>query len=443
MPLSDVVNVSISLSSPGPTREAFGVPLIAAYKVPAGFQGLTNTYSNLTDLTAAGFLVSDPAYLCAKALKSQSPSVQNFKIGRRVTSQFTQVLHLVCLNAVASGQSYNFSVGGNAVTYTTVGSANAVAAGLTTAINALSIPGLTATNPGSPSPNITITMTAGVLVDFKTDPLNLTFADATTFTATSLATDLASLLAADGGWYGLLLDSNSPAEILEAASWAESNGPVLFGTNCSDSAIETSSSGDVASSMKALSYARSFGLFSQSQLLSYSAAAWMGYSFTFPPGSINWAFKTLVGVLPDNLTTPQIHFVEGKNWSVYTTLAGLNLTQFGKTPSGEWIDITQSADFITNTIQVDVLSLLANNPKVPFTDSGIQNVVATVLGVLNAATEPPQNILSNNPAPFVSAPAAADVSYSNKSSRNLPNVTFSGTFQGAINTLSISGTLTQ
>lgn len=443
MPISDVVNVSISISAAGPTRASFGVPLIAACNLPVGFSGTTNTYNQLTDLVAVGFTVSHPVYLCAAELKAQTPSVPSFKVGKRATSTFTQTLEFVCVT-YATGIVYSFSIAGKPVTYTVPGSSSAdsVATALASAISALSISGATVTTPGSAA-TVKIVMTAGLMIDFKPDLNNMTFSDATTFTSTNLATDLTAIQAADQNWYGLLLDSNSSAEILEAAAWAESNGPVLFGTNNSDSAIATSSSGDVASSMKTASYARSFGLFSQTQLLSYSAAAWMGYCFTFAPGSVNWSFKTLAGVRPDNLSSTQYNYVTGKNWSVYTALMGLNLTQGGITPSGHYIDTTQSSDYLVNTIQATVLGILANAPKVPFTDGGIDNLVAGITGVLTAATQPPLNILSNNPAPVVTAPAAASVDPTDKSNRNLPNVTFSGTLQGAIDSIQISGNLVQ
>lgn len=175
-------------------------------------------------------------------------------------------------------------------------------------------------------------------------------------------------------------------------------------------------------------------------MLCYSGAAWQGRLFPTDPGSENWAFKTLSGVPADNITDSQIHAVENKNGSVYTTLFGINLTQFGKTPDGEWIDIIRGEDALTNALQVGVLALQANNLKIPFTDAGIDMYRSVIIGALNSFVA--TGFLAASPAPFVSLPKVSQVSSTDKAARNLPLVSFSATLAGAINSTSISGVLT-
>jgi uncharacterized protein DUF3383 len=284
---------------------------------------------------------------------------------------------------------------------------------------------------------ITLTMPLGKLVDLKPDYVHCSLADATA--DPGVATDLAAILAADTNWYGLLLDSQSPAEIQAAAAWAESNKKLAV-YNCSDTAIANpASTTDVAYLLKQSAYARSALLFAQTQLLCYSAAAWMGRLFPTTAGSENWAFKTLAGIPADVMTDNQIHAVENKNASVYTTIFGLNLTQFGHQPSGQWIDITRGTDALQNDMQVGVLALQANTLKVPFTDAGIDMFRSVIMGSLKRFTD--SGFLAASPPPFVSLPTAASVIGVNKSARTLPNVSFSATLAGAIDSLTINGVL--
>ena len=165
----------------------------------------------------------------------------------------------------------------------------------------------------------------------------------------------------------------------------------------------------------------------------------MGRLFPTDPGSENWAFKTLAGVPADNLTDNQIHAVENKNCSVYTPIFGLNLTQFGKLPGGEWIDITRGTDALTNDLQVGVLALQANSLKVPFTDAGIDMYRSVIASSLKRFTD--AGFLAESPAPYISLPKAAAVGATDKANRNLPNVSFSATLAGAINATTINGVL--
>jgi hypothetical protein len=191
--------------------------------------------------------------------------------------------------------------------------------------------------------------------------------------------------------------------------------------------------------LKNSAYERTSGLFAQTQLLCYSAAAWMGRMFPTVAGSENWAFKTLAGVPADALSTTQIHAVENKNASVYTSLAGLNLTQFGKTPGGEWIDIIRGTDSLTNVMQIGILALQANSLKVPFTDAGVDMYRSVISASLKQFID--SGFLADSPPPTISLPAVASVTSSNKSARNLPNVSFAATLAGAINSTTINGVL--
>lgn len=436
MPIADVINVQISVSGAGPTAKGFGEPLAAVYHT--NYTDRVREYSGLQGVSA-DFAVTHPAYLIAQSVFSQIPCPPFMKIGRRALP-FTQVLNLTCLSTSATdtyvfslrtpgGSWHNLSIASTGVPATDVATIN-------TAVTALALSHVVATHTTSPNVLI-LTQTAGYLVDVQFDTVHMSFADVTS--DPGIATDLVAIEAADPNWYGLLLDSQSSAEVQAAAAWVEAND-YLCCYNNSDTVMATSgNTTNVAYELKTSAYERTEGLFAGTQLLCYSAAAWMGRLFPTTPGSENWAFKTLAGVPADNLTTSQIHAVEGFNASVYTPLAGLNLTQFGKTPGGEWIDIVRGTDALVNDLQVSVLAAQANSLKIPFTDAGIDVYRSIILGSL--ARFIGYGFLSSSPAPTVSLPTAASVTSVNKAARNLPNVSFSATMAGAINSTTINGTL--
>lgn len=436
MPISDVVNLSITVSGAGPTRQGFGEPLILAYHTH--YTDRVREYSDLNSLVSDGFAVTDPAYLAAAEICAQNPRPPLFKVARRALPP-TQTLNLTCLSTSAT-DTYVFQLrnsGGawHIVTVASTGVPNTDVATINTAVTALGLTGVVATHSGAV---LTLTQTAGVLVDVIFDNAHMSFADVTT--DPGVATDLGNILAADPNWYGLLLDSQSAAEITAAAAWAESNGK-LFGWNNSDTAdANPSSTTDIFYTEKQLAHARSFGLFAYTQLLCYSAAAWMGRMFPTNAGSENWAFKTLAGIFADALTTNQIHAIENKNGSVYTVLAGLNLTQFGKQPSGQFIDITRGTDAFSSDLQVGIIALEANNLKVPFTDAGVDMFRSVIAATIKSYQD--IGFLATSPPAVISLPLVANVGSIDKAKRNLPVVSFSATLAGAIDSIQIQGTLT-
>jgi hypothetical protein len=437
VPIADVASVTISVSGAGPSRAGFGEPLIAAKVVP--FNGVRE-YSTLTGMVTDGFTVTNPAYLIAQQLASQQPSVTAWKVSKRSLA-FTQTLHLTCLS-VSALDTYVISLRLPGATYQTVtvastGTPNTDVATINTAVTALGIAGLTATHATA---TLTLAMTAGLLLDVKPGLASLiTFADVTA--DPGVATDLAAILTIDANWYGLLLDSQSPAEITAAAAWAESNGK-LFIYNTSDSAcLDPASTGDVMYTEKALSHTRSAGLFSYTTLLSWSGAAWMGKLFPTDAGSENWAFKTLSGVPVDTMTDTQIHAVENKNGSVYTTLMGANITQFGKTPGGEWIDVTRGIDAFTNDLQVGIVAMQTNAKKIPFTDLGGDMIRSVIQASITRFTD--RGFLSQTPSPQIVIPLVANISSIDRAARNFTGVSFSAQVAGAVDKVTIQGVLTQ
>lgn len=438
MPLDDLVKINISASSVTPTQAGFGTILIAAQKVPVTFTARTRVFSSLTEMTDAGFSTSDPAYRCAQKMKSQNPAIGSFKVGRRA-NKLTQSIRLTCTSAV-TGDIYSLKINGNAVTYTVPGASTTttVATALEVLIEAVAgVDSVAATN------TITMTATAGAgeLLNVTEWSTNLQLQDITTDPggSTGLANDLAAILAFDNDWYGLVLDSNSEAEVNIAAAFVESNKK-LFVPNSSDWGCEdVATTTDIMSDVKAAAYARTAVLYSRAELLSYSGAAWMAKQFTQAPGSDTWKFKTLAGVTVDTLSAAARASVLSKNGNVYTATSGVNITEEGKSGSGEWLDVTRAVDWLRARMQFLVFSALVNNSKIPYTDAGVDLIGLLLKQALDEAVDVGMLAPGTTSVTF---PKVAAIASADRAARKLSGGRFAGRLAGAIHELDINGTIT-
>lgn len=440
MSLDDIVNVSITTATTTPTRKGFGTPLLAAYH--AHWTNRSREYKSLKGLTDDGFTTLEPAYLWATKVFSQNPRPKAVRIGRRALA-FTQVVHITPINLVI-GYVYSFRIrppnvaSPTTITYTNDGTPTLgeVLAALATAIDAL--PDITATQDGA---KVIVTTTAGKLADFLDfdEPANFTIENVST--DPGIATDLSAIETEDpDGWYCLNLDSQSQAEVVAAAAWIEAREKI-HGYDVTDSeCVDVADTNDVGSTLKAAGYFRTFGQFSMAQMLSYATGAWEGRMLPTDPGSATWAFKTEAGVTVDDAVTEgQQTVLHGKNINTYRTIAGVKITLPGKMASGEWIDVVVFRDWLKARLQERVLFVLANSAKIPFTDSGIAQIVAEVKAQLAQGIA--VGGLAADPAPIVTAPKASEVDVIDKANRLLPDVNFTCTLAGAIHAVEISGNI--
>lgn len=306
------------------------------------------------------------------------------------------------------------------------------------------------TADGTSGTKVVCTSPAGELHSYKVTTsnagvLNLAIKDATT--DPGIAADLDAILAADtalgasGGFYGLLLDSQSQAEVATAstgaAAWTEANKRLLVVQTADGLVLASSSITDVGYVLKAAGYARTAYLYTPGLYTEWHAAAWEGERLPANPGSDTWAFKTLRGVSAYSLTDTQRSALEGKNGNHYQTVAGNAIADPGKSASGEWLDVTRFIDWLRARMRERIFGVQLNAPKIPFTDAGIGRVVTEV----RAQLEDGVTVGGIDPGtPFtVTAPRAADVSEADRAARVLSGVEFNAKLAGAIHQLTISG----
>lgn len=443
MALSNIVSVSITAQTVTPSRPSFGSALIAVNDVPAAFTNRVRRFGSLAEITSFGFNANSVAYNLATKYFSANPRPQYLYIGRRANKP-VQTVTLKCLSAT-QGDIYSVDLKGNNqaawtnVTYTVPGAATTTS--VATAIELL-VEAVTGIDSTSATDTITITKAAGdptgALFNVRNWTTNFELADITA--DPGIVADLTAMRLENADWYGLVLDNSSKAEIQAAAAWVETQR-LLFPARNSDKQITNSvSTTDIAYLLKNSAYSRSGIFYSQNELQGGIDAAILGNRFGGAnPGQDTWKFKRLAGIAADTLDEGQIAAAWGKNANVYTSLAGVPITQNGTAADGSFWDVTRFIDWLKSEIEVRIYAALVNLQKIPYTDKG----VAVITGIIKGALQDGINVggLSASPEPIVTAPKVADVDVISRGSRLLPNVFFQATLAGAIHSVTIQGTV--
>lgn len=175
-----------------------------------------------------------------------------------------------------------------------------------------------------------------------------------------------------------------------------------------------------------------------------AVAALVGEASGRKAGSFTYKNLILKGVTPSELTNAEINTIHNNGGIALVVKAGDNVTTEGKSQSGEYIDITDSVDYVTQQIEYNVQKVLNNNDKVPYDDSGISLLESTVTSVLQDAYN--NGIIAQNADGegdySVSFAARSDTTESDRVSRIYPYGNFSFALAGAIHSVEVNGTIT-
>ncbi len=315
-----------------------------------------------------------------------------------------------------------------------------VCTGLAAAINAA---GANCTADGTSGTHVRCTAGADGDVVKYTGPalatdLSLRVTDSSTGGG-AVAADLAAVRAADSDWYGLVVDAQDAATVQALAVAAETQRDVFVSDVVDFAVTDGTSTTDVAAVLKGLEVTRSFIQYNQ-DVGAYAAAGLLAGRLTATPGSDTWMFKSIAGARANVLGTTVEQALKAKNCNAYTLVAGLGNTEWGISPAGEYLDLVRGIDWFIATVQLREFLLFRANPKVPFTDGGIESLGNEIAAVASNASAAPYNLIVGESF-VLTLPKAADASDADRLARTLNGIRFSGRLQGAIHNLTISGVL--
>ena len=176
----------------------------------------------------------------------------------------------------------------------------------------------------------------------------------------------------------------------------------------------------------------------------FPEAAWAGYMLPSDPGSETWKFKQLVGIQVTSTAhlSPSLEAIAlGKNANLYTYLAGVGHTQPGIMASGRFIDIQRTSDWTEARIEEAIVTLLLNQPKVPYSDAGFTAFYAEIAAVFDLGVK--RGALSellDGSGDFyrIVIPKATDQLTADRQNRYLPGITCEIQIAGAVHSTLIT-----
>lgn len=439
MDINQVVDVQIEVKTAALSRAAFNVPLFAGYHT--AWPELVREFEKIEDLVTAGITTSHAIYQGVAALLAQFPRIGRFKIGKLTTGRTVIKRITPTVTTIGTVQQVSFRLPGAAkVSVTTTnGGAETIAtivAALTAAIQAsAAAPYLTAVDSTT---HVTVTADAlGTMVGVSDLGGGLQVRDLTV--DPGITANLDAIWAVDKKWYGLLVDTHGKAEILAAAAWAELH-PVLFVPTTGDTdVLDVGDTQNVLHALNALAYHRTIPMFRRDPL-SYGGAAWVGRMFAKVPGAATWQDKELTGQLKDVLSDPEIAAIRAKHGNFYTDVGGLGATFEGWASSGRFADITHGVDDLTSKMAEDIYIWKRAQDKVDYDEDGISAAKGVVRKTLFGFARRPRNFIIEETVD-VQAPTLAEVDPTDRSSRQLVQITWTAEARGAIHKFTIRGTV--
>lgn len=435
--LDDIVSVQIALQTTGVTRGDFGTPMIVAPLM--SFAERVRVYTSYAAASEDGL---PPSLLTALSdCFGQTPRPRQVKVGRRaVLSAVVEVASVIALG------TYSIKASGQTYTYTADATPTAaeIVTGLVAAITSDTDETITATVVGN-----TLTIAWISTVGAVELVSNLQWGTIAPLAAASaVADDLSAILNEDANWYGLVMTERVKATQLSAAEWTEANEKLFFTATNEADVLNSALATDVISVLKNTRYFRTAVLFHTNAMTEYPDAAWAGRVFTIQPGAETWALKSLASVTPSPLTSTQRQTVVNKGGNTFEFYqAQIAMTNPGKVAAGEWIDVIRFRDWLKDTVQANLVQMMINRDKVPYTDAGIQLCVTNLRRSLqegqNVGGIAPEELDAQGksvPGFVIIFPRSTELSSTIKASRIL-SLSFTARLAGAIHVVQISGAL--
>ena len=245
-------------------------------------------------------------------------------------------------------------------------------------------------------------------------------------------------------------------DMVAIGTWAAANKRIFLNTTNSLSTIgPVSNANTVSDELKASSNRYVLTSFSKNSSLYPSAAVFgraASVNFSGTNTTITLNLKQMTGITSENLSPTEYDNMKSRYCSAVVQIGKtVNAYTDSRMASGSWLDTTHGLLWLENRAEADLFNLLyQTSTKIPFTQAGINTVVATLDRSLQAAV---RNGLSG--AGFlpdgrylaegyeIIAPALADIPAGDKSNRILQGITFNMVGAGALQEVVVSGNFSE
>ncbi len=447
-----IVDSVITVGSVGISEAGFGIPLVLAETFYTSNR--SETYSSLSAVTDAGYPTTHNVYKMANLIFAQDKTPQEIRVGRKLAN--VNAKQTLTFDALATAGTYTLTLGAE-----TTGPIDWNETAAATEVIIEDLTEVTSVTVTGDMPSLTIvvefdgadvntafdTMTANVgsLTGVTTGTVTV---DQYGSTAETWSEAYSAVKAEDNDWYCLLPATQTEADIIALAAIveADSDHKIMIVTSIDDD-ILTTATDDVCSELQDSSYKRTALAYSVDADNNWLNAAWAGRTLPETPGSVNWAYNVLRGISGDTLTDTEITNMENKYCQRLETVGGQTCI-VSKTPatagvtfagSPYFLDIVRGIDYLEARIEEGLFALMVASKKIPYTNNGLSLIEMVlrerleIYGVQSGLLDPTTITVT---VPDVSAVSSAD-----KTNRNYSGITWSATLQGAINKITINGTV--
>jgi len=221
---------------------------------------------------------------------------------------------------------------------------------------------------------------------------------------------------ASSEWYIAICLGAAYADHIACAAYIETATPssvYAYTTSDADCLTGTASPPDIFTYLKSLGYSRSIGQYATTQTAVYpnniyAIVAIMGYACGQNSGLANSAFtlkfKQETGIAIEPLSSSNINVIEGNNGNLYLEYANYyTIFEQGRMANGTFFDERINLDMFVNNLQLTIMDLLYQNPKIPQTDAGVTQLIhacneacdeAVRIGFLGPGTWTGPNVLN-------------------------------------------------
>lgn len=425
--LDQTVQVNITRETTAVSRAAFNVPCFVSAHTQ--FSPRTKEYTSIESV-AIDFASTSSAYIAATKYFGQERRPPKIVIGRRQINSVN-----VTVNSVVVGTTYSMTINGVLISYVAQSSATqqTIIDGLEAAYGAAVTTGTSfLDNTGSFTVGVTV---SGSAWSFKATS-NLTVTPVAP--SETWATTLDAVKASSTAFYGLNTEDHTDAGILAISAWANATN-VLYGASTSSAAAKTNATNDIASQLHALSYKRTFLLWSASANTDFPECAWVGDRLPPVAGSAQWIHATLIGVAADNLSDDEIANLNNKKCNYYIVISDVPVTKKGWVSDGTFIEETMLIDWTKSRIQEAIFRRMVNSLKLPSDNPGLAVIQTDIYSVLNEGVR--NGGYAKSPAPSVYVPDILDIDPNLRAQGIVTGIKFRARMVVSITEVIIDGTV--
>lgn len=442
--LDTVIKVNITRQTKVPTRAGFGTA--AFVSEGATFAGVIKSYVD-TDAVQADFtagLVDSEVVKAANVHFSQNLKTAKFWVIKK-GADLAHIQLITFAGAFVAANSINMDVNGAPIgPIAFVTDSDTTLAAISTAIQAEA--GVTSAVVNTVDRTILVTG-AAINTEVKLENLVVTGGASQTTGIISLVqyfdatkTYVESITRArlvDDSWYVVTIQSRDKVDQEAVADYIEAQFKSFFASTNDANAKILGDTSHILAILKAKNLDRSIVMYS-GDAASYPELGWLGDNLPKDPGSLTWSDKQIKGIIADNIGDDIKDIIHGNNGNTFTSVGGVDITEFGTVASGEYYDVIRGNDWVVARIQERMFATKINNDKIPYTDKGI----ALLENDLNAVLTEAVNKGIYNSGYTITVPKAADADPADKAARIVRGIRWNASLQGAIHKAVVDGTVT-